>query len=179
MRRDKVPGVAIPTVDISESCVADPYGILQYPGKHGLKITGRVRYDLKHLRGRGLLLQRFGEVGGSLAQLVRQCADLFLQLCDGALLAARSARQIKALGLRSLLTPRFRWLTASCAMPPYLSPPWADDSAYHIGRTVVQHSNSAKAGVEKGHFRPRRRTLPRGPLPLRPESDCRRRKGKM
>ena len=63
-------GVAIPTVDTSESGVADPYGILQYPGKHGLKITGRVRYDLKHLRGRGLLLQRFGEVGGSLAQLV-------------------------------------------------------------------------------------------------------------
>ena len=39
------------------------------------------------------------------------------------------------------------------AMPPHLSPPWADDPAYHIGRTVVQHSNSAKAGVEKGRSR--------------------------
>src|SRR6476661_7831742 len=149
MRRDKVPGVAIPTVGISESGVADPYGILQYPGKHGLKITGRVRYDLKHLRGRGLLLQRFGEVGGSLAQLVRQCADLFLQLCDGARIAARSARQIKALGLRSLLALRFRWLTASCAMPPHLSPPWADDPAYHIGRTVVQQQQLSEGRCRK------------------------------
>src|SRR5262249_11787414 len=97
MRRDKGPGVAIPTIDISESGVADPYGILQHGFKYGLNITGSAADNLEHLRRRRLLLQRFGQVGGSLAQLVSQCADLFLQLCDGELLAARSARQIKAL----------------------------------------------------------------------------------
>jgi hypothetical protein len=46
--------------------------------------------------------------------------------------------------------PRFRWLTALSAMPSHCGP-LSDGPAYHIGRTVVQHSKSAQASVQKGH----------------------------
>ena len=40
--------------------------------KHRLQITGRAGDDLKDLRGRSLLLQRFSEIIRALAQLVEQ-----------------------------------------------------------------------------------------------------------
>ena len=72
MRRDKVHGVAIPTVDISKLGVADPYGILQHGFKYGLKITGRAADNLEHLRRGGLLLQRLGKFSRALLLCLEQ-----------------------------------------------------------------------------------------------------------
>ena len=46
--------------------------VLQHGLEHRLQLAGRAGDDLKHLRGRGLLLQRLGEIVGALAQLVEQ-----------------------------------------------------------------------------------------------------------
>jgi hypothetical protein len=56
MRRDKVPGVAIPTVDISESGVADPYGILQHGVEYRLYVAWKASDDLEDFGGSGELL---------------------------------------------------------------------------------------------------------------------------
>ena len=40
--------------------------------EHRLQLAGRTADDLEHLGGRGLLLQRLGEIVGALAQLVEQ-----------------------------------------------------------------------------------------------------------
>ena len=44
--------------------------------KHGLQIKGRSADDLKHVGSRGLLLERFREVVGTLAQLFEQAGVL-------------------------------------------------------------------------------------------------------
>jgi hypothetical protein len=75
MRRDKVPGVAIPTVDISESGVADPYGILQHGFKYGLNLTGSAADNVEHLRRGCLLLQRLCKLGGALGEIVGALAQ--------------------------------------------------------------------------------------------------------
>ena len=72
MRRKQMQGLAIPAVDISKLGVANACRILQHGCEHRLEIAGRAADDLEHLRRRRLLLQRFGEVGGALAQLVQQ-----------------------------------------------------------------------------------------------------------
>ena len=66
VRRDEVKGVAIPAKDIAKLCVADADSVLQHGRKYRLKIARRATDDLKHLRRRRLLLQRFGEVVGAL-----------------------------------------------------------------------------------------------------------------
>ena len=60
MRRNKVQSLAVPAIDIAELGVADADGILQHCFKHRLKFAGRAADNLQHLRGRRLLLQRFG-----------------------------------------------------------------------------------------------------------------------
>ena len=69
----EVQSLAIPAVDGSKLGVADADGLLQHGFEHGLEITGRAADDLEHLRGRGLLLQELGEVGGALAKSA--CVD--------------------------------------------------------------------------------------------------------
>ena len=46
--------------------------VLEHGVEHRLQLAGRAGDDLQHLAGRGLLLQRFGEIVGALAQLVEQ-----------------------------------------------------------------------------------------------------------
>jgi hypothetical protein len=52
--------------------IAQSGGRLDQRVKHGLQIESRTAYDLKHVGGGCLLLQRFCEIGGALAQLVEQ-----------------------------------------------------------------------------------------------------------
>ena len=50
--------------------VADAHRVLQHRRKHWLKIAGRAADNLEHLRRSRLLLQRFREVSGALAEVV-------------------------------------------------------------------------------------------------------------
>ena len=52
--------------------VADAHRVLQHGREHRRKLARRAGNDLQHLTRRGLLLQRFGEIVGALAQLVEQ-----------------------------------------------------------------------------------------------------------
>src|SRR6516162_7556476 len=56
----------------AEFRLADAGGVLKHCLKHGLQLARRGTNDPKHFRGRGLLLQRFREIVGALAQLVEQ-----------------------------------------------------------------------------------------------------------
>ncbi len=47
-------------------------GVLQHGLEHRIQFAGRAGDDLEHLAGRGLLLQRLGEIVGALAQFVEQ-----------------------------------------------------------------------------------------------------------
>jgi hypothetical protein len=47
-------------------------GILQHCQEHRLKLAGRRADDLEHVGGGGLLLQRFGKIVRTPAQLVEQ-----------------------------------------------------------------------------------------------------------
>src|SRR5262245_18352461 len=47
-------------------------GVSQHRLKDRLQRSGRTADNLEHVGGRGLLLQRFGEIAGTLAQLVEQ-----------------------------------------------------------------------------------------------------------
>ena len=61
----------------SELSVADPCRVFQHLIKHRLELTGRTELmTLKHLGGRRLLLQRFGQIGRTLAQLLEQARVL-------------------------------------------------------------------------------------------------------
>ena len=53
---DEVQGIAVTAENISERGIADTRGLFQHGGKDWLKITRRAADDLKHLRGRSLLL---------------------------------------------------------------------------------------------------------------------------
>ena len=50
-------GVAVPAINISKPGFADGYRFLQHGRKHRLKIAGRAADDLRHFRGRGLLIE--------------------------------------------------------------------------------------------------------------------------
>ena len=69
MRRNKCRGVAIPAVDISELGFADANRVLQHCLEHWLKIARRAADNLKHLRRRRLLLQRFVQFAGKPSDL--------------------------------------------------------------------------------------------------------------
>ena len=64
--------VAFAQEQIAELRLADAGRILQHGLEHRLQVAGRAGDDLQHLGGRGLLLQRFGEIVGALAQFVEQ-----------------------------------------------------------------------------------------------------------
>ena len=59
-------------VQVTKLSVTDSRSILQHRLEHWLQFTGRSGDDLEHLAGRGLLLQRFGQIVSALAQLVEQ-----------------------------------------------------------------------------------------------------------
>ena len=56
----------------AELGLADARRIFQHGLEDRLQLAGRAGDDLQHLRRRGLLLQRLGEIVGALAQLVEQ-----------------------------------------------------------------------------------------------------------
>ncbi len=68
--------------------------------EHGLQIECRAADELEQVRRCALLLAGFSEFAG-------KSVDLFSQLGDGALLAARGAWRIGALGLRSVVNRTF------------------------------------------------------------------------
>jgi hypothetical protein len=72
MRCDELEPIAVTAVNIPELGIADADGLLQHGCKHRLKIAWRAADGLEHLRGRGLLLQRLGEVGCALTQLTQE-----------------------------------------------------------------------------------------------------------
>ena len=57
---------------IAELGLADARRVLQHGLEHRLQFARRTGDDLQHLGGRGLLLQRLGEIVGALAQFVEQ-----------------------------------------------------------------------------------------------------------
>ena len=57
---------------IAELCLAKRDGVLQHGFEHRLKIAGRAADNLEHLRGRRLLLQRFGELARALLLRLEQ-----------------------------------------------------------------------------------------------------------
>jgi hypothetical protein len=71
-RRDKAELLSLPKIERAKLGVAYADGLLQHGCKHRLKIAGRAADDLEDLRGRGLLLQRFAEVGCALTQLIQK-----------------------------------------------------------------------------------------------------------
>src|SRR5262249_41891254 len=52
--------------------LADSRGVFQYRFKHWVEVASRRADNLQHFRSRGLLVQRFAQVIGALAQLVEQ-----------------------------------------------------------------------------------------------------------
>ncbi len=72
MQRHRAETIAFGQPQESELCIADAGGILQHRIEDRFELAGRRTDDLQHLRGRGLLLQRFAEIAGALAQLVEQ-----------------------------------------------------------------------------------------------------------
>ena len=72
MRCSETENSTVPAIDVSELGFTDTDGVLQHRLKDRLKLAWRTANDAKHLRGRGLLLQRLGEVGGTLLQFVEQ-----------------------------------------------------------------------------------------------------------
>ena len=63
---------SIVEVEGAELGSADARRILQHSLEHRLQLAGRAANDLQHLRGRGLLLQRLGELSRARLHLVKQ-----------------------------------------------------------------------------------------------------------
>ena len=57
---------------VAERGLADTGRVGQHGFENGLELARRFRNDLKHLTCRGLLLQRFAQIAGALAQFVEQ-----------------------------------------------------------------------------------------------------------
>ena len=66
VHRGGAPAVALPQPHGAVACLAEPRGIREHGTKHRRELAGRAGDDLQHFRGRGLLLQRFAQVGGAL-----------------------------------------------------------------------------------------------------------------
>ena len=64
--------VAFAKPQVAELGFADAGRIFQHRLEYRLQLAGRAGDDLQHFGGRGLLLQRLGEIVGALAQLVEQ-----------------------------------------------------------------------------------------------------------
>src|SRR5262245_60518364 len=59
-------------VQSAEICLAKTRSVCKHGVKYRGELARRTRYDMQHLRGRRLLLQRFAQVRRALAQLVQQ-----------------------------------------------------------------------------------------------------------
>ena len=70
--RRRAPRTALESEQSAEIGLANSHSVLQHGLEHRLQLAGRTRDDAQHLRCRGLLLQRLGEIVGALAQLVEQ-----------------------------------------------------------------------------------------------------------
>ena len=55
-------GIALPSEDDSPPCLAQPRRRLEQRVEHRLEVEGRPADHLEHVRGRGLLLQRFTQL---------------------------------------------------------------------------------------------------------------------
>jgi hypothetical protein len=75
--------VSIVQVQYAELCTAEPGCIRQHGLEHSLQLAGRSADDLEDLRGRGLLLQRLGEVLACLGELAVTRFELLFQLGQG------------------------------------------------------------------------------------------------
>ncbi len=115
MRRNEVHGVAIPAMDISKLGIADADGILQHGCKDRLKIAGRTADNLKHLRRRGLLLQR-------LLQLAAKPRDLCFLVGRGGTVTARGLWRIAALWRCRFTSSRFNRFAACFGAPSHCLP---------------------------------------------------------
>ena len=76
MQRNRSESVILGEPRTPNFGLADAGRVIQHGLEHGLQLAGRTRYDLQHLRGRGLLLQRLGELAGAPVQLVEQARVL-------------------------------------------------------------------------------------------------------
>ena len=72
MRRRHHEAASLGHPQIAELGLADPRRILQHGLEHRLQLARRALNDAQHVRRRRLLLQRFGEIVGALAQFVEQ-----------------------------------------------------------------------------------------------------------
>ena len=72
MRRGSEMTVALAGQDGCRNGLRTAGRIPQHRVEHRLEFAGRTGDDVEHLAGRGLLLQRFGEIVGALAQLAEQ-----------------------------------------------------------------------------------------------------------
>src|SRR5262245_56937896 len=70
--RHETKNVAFATRDEGHLRLTEPSCALGKRVENGLKVEGRTTYQLEYVRGRGLLPQRFGEIGCALAQFVKQ-----------------------------------------------------------------------------------------------------------
>ena len=66
--------VSLAQEHIADLGLADARGLRQHRVKHRLQLARRAGNDLEHVAGRGLLLQRLGQIVGALAQLVESRA---------------------------------------------------------------------------------------------------------
>src|SRR6516164_9194765 len=70
--RHETKNVAFATRDEGHLRLTEPSCALGKRVENGLKVEGRTTYQLEYVRGRGLLPQRFGEIGCALAQFIEQ-----------------------------------------------------------------------------------------------------------
>src|SRR6202790_1629017 len=68
----RVITLAIVEQDVAEFGFANPQSVREHRLKYGLHIARRSADDPEHLRRCGLLLQRFAEIVGALAQFIEQ-----------------------------------------------------------------------------------------------------------
>src|SRR5262249_40140229 len=72
VNRDQIVGISLLTRDGAHIRFAKVGRRFGERIEHGLQIEGRAADDLEHVGGGGLLLQRFREIVGALAQFVKQ-----------------------------------------------------------------------------------------------------------
>jgi hypothetical protein len=66
VRRSDTKDLSIAEIHVSERSLANAHRVREYGLEDRLQLPGRSRDDLQHLRGRGLLLQRFGQLARAL-----------------------------------------------------------------------------------------------------------------
>ena len=74
VQRDRAEGVALEEIQHAELGRAHAHRVRQHGLEHRLELARRARDDAEHLRGRGLLLQRFGQLPARLRE-ARACVN--------------------------------------------------------------------------------------------------------